>query len=169
MTTPFPQSFSHAGCCWQCISFSETILVWPGHGWHQFHVPKDKAAPEDGLHSLGPQQDGPWVLSIFRFLFFSSLLGDFLWFPSLRAMLHATAWSVEQGWEFSQLLQKMDDFPKSQVFRTGKIKTQISSNLFSFFFFLNRQPTHILSLPKNLNQARTSREYLVFVKTVSGV
>lgn len=39
------------------ISLSATISVLSGHNWHQFQVPKDKAAPEDKLHPLGPQQD----------------------------------------------------------------------------------------------------------------
>ena len=60
------------------ISLSATILVLSGHDWHQFQVPKDKEAPEDRLHSSGPQQDLTWALGILRAIFFTFLTEDFL-------------------------------------------------------------------------------------------
>lgn len=40
---------------------------------HQFHIAKDKEAPEDRLHSSGPQQDSVWVSGIFRAIFSTCL------------------------------------------------------------------------------------------------
>lgn len=114
------------------------------------------------------EDEGPQALSrislgveCFQVPFFHRSARDYLWFPSGRA------WSVIHGWGFSQLLQKMDDFPQSQVFGIGKIKTQNSSNLFSFSF-LFKQAACTYSVPTQESEPSKSIQR-IFVKRASRV
>lgn len=103
---------------------------------------------------LRPSAWCPWVLSVFRSLFFTALPGIISGFnqeePGVWCMAGGSA-NCCKIWMI---------FSKVRCSEQAKLKHKIVVIYFLFLFFLNSQPARILSLPKNLNQARASIEYL---------